>query len=119
MNVFEYQAINEAYYKNVASEIGFKPMTTFFADLSIAEFMERAKGVKNTYNRVMKNWIGDIKYITEFVLCLNWKAWQMHEKGNFELSKLYTDLYQKAFLKVEKHYKNDTSNLNYFYRMLD
>lgn len=50
---------------------------------------------------------------------MNWKAWQMHEKGNFELSKLYTDLYQKAFLKVETHYKNDTSNLNYFYRMLD
>ncbi len=41
MNVFQYAAREEAAFRAQAQEIGYKPQTTFYNDLSIAEFCER------------------------------------------------------------------------------
>ena len=51
-------------------EIGYKALTTFWQDFSIADnFGETA--VEDTYQRVFKEWKHDYKYLTELVMVLN------------------------------------------------
>lgn len=79
---------------NSEAEIGYKQITTFYADFSIAD-MFGVKGVKDTFNRAFKNWKDDYRYLTELVLVLNRKSWYYAEK-NEELSSLYVELYYEA-----------------------
>ena len=63
MNVFEYAAVEEANWKaNLQGMTEYQPMTTFFSDYSIAEFMEGEKGIRDTYKRAFNEWKNDIKY---------------------------------------------------------
>lgn len=119
MNVFQYSAIEQAKFNNVMAECGYEAFTTFFGDLSIAEFVEGASGVKDTYNNVIKSWGSDIKYITEFVMALNHKCWEHHAAGKAELSKVYADLYYKADDFVVDKFKDDEEALSYYYRVTD
>lgn len=78
---------------NIEAVTGYKPFTTFYEDLSIADAFGEAS-IKDTYKRVFEAWRRDYKYITEFVLALNWKAFE-HEQ-NDAYCKLYSDLYYEA-----------------------
>ena len=82
-------------YWNIEEMTGYKPITTFWEDFTIAELMDGADGVKDTYKRAFEEWKTDYKYLTELVMVLNWKIWQHYEKKP-ELAKLYEDLYYKA-----------------------
>lgn len=120
MNVFQYSASCEAMFENYLSETsGYKRKTTFYSDLSIAEFMEGKKGVKDTYKRVMKSWLNNIEYITEFCMALNIKSWQAYNENKTELSSLYADLYYKCKDEIYKHFKDDRKALDYFYETTD
>jgi hypothetical protein len=78
---------------NIEAETGYKPMTTFYEDLSIAD-MFGVKAIKDTYKQVFKEWKHDYKFITEFIMALNWKSWEhMH---NQEYCSVYADLYYEA-----------------------
>ena len=96
-------------------ETGYKPITTFWEDFSIADsFGEDA--IKDTYERVMKEWSYDYKYLTELALVLNWKIWEHYEK-NKELGKLYQYLWSKTdcyALHTLKH-----KELEYYYKVTD
>lgn len=122
MNVFQYAAREEAAFRAQAQEIGYKQQTTFYNDLSIAEFCERymrdKNAVQKTINNCIKSWLSDIKYITELALCLNWKVWRWHE-SDIRLAKLYQDAYERLYEKVCKKYKNNETELSYFFRTLD
>lgn len=73
---------------------GYRPFTTFYQDFSIAEeFGEN--GIKDTYNRAFEEWKSDYKYLTEFVMTLNWKIFE-HYKTNRKLAELYNDLWEQA-----------------------
>lgn len=49
---------------NIEQLVGYKPITTFFTDFSIADnFGESA--VIDTYNRAFEYWKSDYKYLTE------------------------------------------------------
>lgn len=66
---------------NIEALTGYKPITTFYTDFSIAEpFGESA--IKDTYERAFKIWKSDYKYLTELVMVLNWKCWE-HEDDTF------------------------------------
>ena len=71
----------------IESQTGYKPKTTYWQDFSIADkFGEKA--VQDTYNRSMndlKNGVGGVVYLTEFVMVLNWKIWQHHDSATILL----------------------------------
>lgn len=113
MNVFQYGAINERIINGVMSNpengTDYKPFTTFASDLSIAEWCGGVKAIKDTYKNVVKSWISNYKYFTEFVMVLNHKCWQMFSYSNnapailkglnipYETyAQLYSDLYYQA-----------------------
>lgn len=113
MNVFAYASINEQYFEQFLESVGKERKTTFFADLSIAEWFG-TNAVDDTYNRVMKSWGDDLEYMCEWVIALNQKIWQQHE-SNPELGRLYDELWRKADEYCMNHFKGDdlTAYLNY------
>lgn len=119
MNVFQYANLCERMFEdNLGSLTGYERKTTFYSDLSIAEWFG-IDSVRETYDRVMKEWIGDVEYITEFVLCLNWKCWEHYNNNNQNLSELYKYLYRKADEHFLEHYKNDRKAIDYYYEVTD
>lgn len=119
MNVFQYAANCEARFEMVLADLGsYERKTTFYSDLSIAEFYG-TESVMDTYRRVMKEWLPNIVYITEFVLCLNHKSWEWHANGDSGMTSLYVDLYRKAVNEVLNHYKGDNEALGYYYQVTD
>ena len=80
---------------NIEALTGYKPISTFYTDFSIADRFGAA-AIKDTYRRAFDSWKSDYKMITEFVMVLNWKCWQHYDEGNTEISALYSKLYYKA-----------------------
>lgn len=94
-SIMEHAVIEDRRFEMQMASLGYKKLTTFYGDLTIAE-QYGPDAVKETYNKVCKEWIGNYKYFTEFVMCLNHKAWAHCDEGNTELSRLYSDLYYDA-----------------------
>lgn len=117
MNVFQAAMMSENYFENVMAESGYERFTTFSSDLTIAELMGGQKAIDETFNRVVKEWKDDVKYFTEFAMALNIKAWELHERGNEQLTRLYTELYYVARDKALSTFKGD--DLNYFIQTTD
>lgn len=78
--------------RNISME---RPSTTFHLDFRIAEAFG-IDAVKDTFNRAFQEWRTNYLYLTEFVIVLNQRCWMHYDKGNMELSKLYSDYYYKA-----------------------
>lgn len=99
----------------IQEETGYKPMYTFYEDLSIADAFG-ASAVLDTYKRVMKGWNKNYKALTEFVMALNWKIWE-HYESKQKLAMVYNELYFKAKQYAEDHLKGE--ELSYFIRTTD
>lgn len=98
------------------SALGYKQITTFFEDFSIADnFGEEA--IRDTYLRSFKYWKHDYKYLTELVMVLNWKMWQHYEANNMAFANLYQELWEVADLWATENLKGEA--LDYFYRTTD
>lgn len=123
MNVFQYSANEQAMFSNMLAENGYKTISTFFCDLSIAEFcelyMRDKNAIKSTFKNVCENWLGDYKMFTEFVMALNHKSWEWDERNNSVLCELYCKLFYKAQDLYFKHYKDNNSAIEYYYRITD
>lgn len=122
MNIFEYAARAERAWEMQMQELsGYERKTTFYSDLSIADCFG-IDAVKDTYRRVLKEWIHDIEYITEFALCLNHKSWEHASyKGDAhkQLSELYAELWYEISDKIHEHYKDNEEALDYFFQVTD
>lgn len=79
---------------NITEFCGYKPITTFWRDFSIADIFGN-KAIESTYNRVKTEWENDYKFWTELCLVLNHKIWQWHEKDNSKAI-LYDRLWREA-----------------------
>lgn len=79
---------------NIESETGYKPITTFYTDFSLAEIFG-ISAVKETFKRAFEEWKGNYKYVTELVMALNWKCWRWSEANPY-LSEVYRELYEQA-----------------------
>lgn len=101
---------------NIEAMTGYKPITTFYEDFSIADNFGLA-AIKDTYMRGFETakFMG-YKELTEFVMALNWKIWE-HHGHNDVFAKLYNDLWVKADLYAAKNLKGE--ELAYFYRTTD
>jgi hypothetical protein len=115
MNVFEYASACEQNFEAFLMEVGKTRKTTFFSDLSIAE-VYGVNAVKDTYNRVMKEWGNNLEFMCEWVVSLNQKIWQ-HVNRNQNLARVYDELWQSADNYCRKHFKGD--ELKYYYRYID
>lgn len=137
MDVLSYSANEERFWEiNFLNEIGYQRKTTFYSDLSIAEWMGGIKAVRDTYKKVMKSWKGNIKYLTEFVMCLNHKSWEFANDGFMNRTTklpsvktkeeqqmwvdLYIELYHQAYdTDIPSMFKENPEDLSYFYQILD
>ena len=119
MNVFQYSANEQAKFSATLMELGgYETITTFFGDLSIAEWYGK-EGILETHKNVCENWIGDYKFFTEYVMALNHKCFEHYDAGKMELSKLYEDLYYKAASLYEKKWSKNQEAMSYYYRVTD
>ena len=100
---------------NVESELGYKPITTFWNDFSIADAFGNS-AVADTFKRAFNEWKGDYKYLTELVMVLNHKIAQWYEI-NMPLAKLYNDAWSIADNYAVNNLKGE--ELEYFYRTTD
>lgn len=93
--ILEYAARQQAAFSaHIESLNGYKTITTFWGDLTIAEAYGH-KAVRDTFANVKKEWAGNYKFWTEFVLCLNHKIWYHYQKDK-ELARVYDELWREA-----------------------
>ena len=80
---------------NIEQITGYKPITTWYQDFSIADRFG-ASAVKATFKDAMMNCesLGH-KYLTELVMVLNWKIFE-HYEVNIGLAGIYDDLWRQA-----------------------
>lgn len=92
MNIFNKIAMDAKPFLDMT---GYVFKTTFWQDFGIAETISGTKGVQETFDRAFPEWQGNVEYITELVMVLNWKSWQYAET-NQELALLYQELWSQA-----------------------
>lgn len=100
---------------NIESATGYKPLTTFWQDFSIADAFG-LQAVKDTFKRAFEEWKEDYKYLTELVMVLNHKIYQWYVK-NIKLAKLYNELWSLTDGYAVNNLKGD--ELDYFYNVID
>ena len=79
---------------NIEKNFGYKPITTFWEDFSIAEKFG-IDAIKNTYNKVFNEFKDNYKYLTELCMVLNRKLWSYYETNQI-YGNIYYDLYEKT-----------------------
>lgn len=79
---------------NITEFCGYKPMTTFWQDFSIADQFG-VNAIEDTYKRAKSEWEDNCKYWTELCLVLNHKIWQWHERDD-QKAVLYDRLWREA-----------------------
>lgn len=97
------------------SAFGYKQITTFFSDFSIADAFG-INAIKDTYKRGLEYAKTNYKVLTEFVMVLNWKIWE-HYQTNEAIARVYNDLWEQAREYAESHLKD--GELNYYYETTD
>ena len=100
---------------NIEKITGYKPMTTFYMDFSIADHFG-TDAIKDTYTRAFESWKHNYKYLTELVMALNWKIFE-HYNTDEEKAALYNDLWEKADQYAMDNLKDD--ELDYFLATTD
>lgn len=75
-------AIAQARFTNGIKEMnGYETQTTLYGDFTIADAFG-VDAVKDTYNRVFKEWQHSAVFMTELSLVLNHKIWEHHNNNN-------------------------------------
>lgn len=100
---------------NIERETGYKPMTTFWQDFTIAEKFG-VDSIKDTYKRAFKEWKNDYKYLTELSLVLNHKCWR-HYNTNRRLAQLYGRYFEDVNDYAMTHLKD--KQLEYYFKVID
>ena len=94
-NILELAARKQAAFsRGIYQMSGYKTFTTFYADLTIAEAFG-PDAVRETCARITKEWAGNYKYFTEFVLCCNHKIWEWYEH-NEPLARVFDECWRAA-----------------------
>lgn len=127
MNVLAYMAAEQAAWDSFTEDMGYNRITTFYGDLSVAECFG-LNNIRESYNSIMKEWLGNVEYITEFIMCLNHKIWEFYEgkqllncglEKSKSIAQLYDELWNDAVQKFFERYKDDEDAKEYYYRVTD
>jgi len=124
-NGFTYAAGIEEWCKRFLSSYSNTKLNyTFCADFAIADWCG-SKDVKETYQRVKKQWLNDYEAFTEVAMSLNLLAWANDQlakqgfEGREEFIELYSKLYYKARDDFYDKYADNTEAKEYFFEMTD
>lgn len=94
---------------------GYKPITTFYTDFSIADKFG-VNAIKETYENAFNGWKSNYKYITELAMVLNWK---LHRWYNVRED--YAIVYDELWMKIDhwcvENLKDEA--LEYYYNTTD
>ena len=101
---------------NIEAITGYKPITTFYEDFSIADRFGAA-AVKDTFNRALKGWKHNYKYLTELAMAMSWKVNEHYCTGNMRFAELYQELYEKIDTYCKDNLKGE--ELRYYYLTTD
>lgn len=120
-NEISYAASIEEWCKNLyPKELEY----TFAIDFAFADW-NGVDGVKETFKRVKKEWINNLKAWTEIVITLNLLSWahnQMKKQGFDDRDRfinLYSDLYYMATENFYEVYDDNEEAKTYFFNMID
>ena len=124
-SVFSYAAGMETWVNKYFKAIGRSKLKyTFVQDFAIADWYN-TKSVKETYQRVIKEWKSDYKALTEVAMSLNMLAWA-HDtlrkqgiEGRDEVIGLYNELYYKTRDLFYEVYKANETAREYYFEMTD
>ena len=108
-----------SFFESMCKMTGYEPKTTFWQDFAIAE-ADAIKGVRETYERVMREWSDNYIYLTELVMVLNWNIWYWHEGESYyakDLTEVYNELWAKTHDYALDHLKDE--ELQYYLRTVD
>ena len=105
----------KVYNWNIEELTGYKPVTTFYQDFSIAE-KYGIDGIKDTYKRAFEEWKDDYKFLTELVMALNWKIFE-HYKSNKNYARLYDSLWKRTDEYAMENLKDEEAQ--YYYEITD
>lgn len=102
-------------FRKAMEEIGYKPITTFWDDFSIADSFG-ISAIKDTYKRAFEEWKGNYKYLTELVMVLNRKIWYWYWKDEM-IARVYNDLWMECDEYAYDNLKDE--EFNYFIKTTD
>ena len=100
---------------NIEALTGYKPISTFYEDFSIADCFGEA-AIRDTYRRAFREWKSDYKYLTELIMALNWKIHE-HYGNNDEYVKIYDELWCKSDVWAMENLKDEA--LDYYLTTTD
>lgn len=115
INILRAAQIAEFRWKQFMNDLGYSPISTLYADFTIADHFDEA-AVKDTYRRA-KAWLSDVKMFTELVMVLNHKIWEHHDAGHSALARLYDSLWREAAELAATTFTGD--DLTYYYQTTD
>ncbi len=123
-NVFSYAAGVETWCKNAFAMNGGTLNYTFCNDFAIADWAG-VESVKETYERVKKEWGSDYKAFTEVAISLNLLAWANNQltqqgiEGREPFTALYSTLYYQAREDFYSSFTDNEEAQDYFFSMTD
>ena len=100
---------------NIESVTGYKPITTFWEDFTIADMFGVA-AIKDTYERAFDEWKSDYKYLTELSMVLNHKIWYWWQR-NDTYARLYDTLWRQTHAWAYDNLRGE--ELSYYHWTLD
>jgi len=102
---------------NIEAQTGYKPLTTCYDDLSIAECFG-LEAIKDTIKVLKKEFENNYKYETELVMALNWKIWQWYQT-NEPLARFYNKLWEEYDAFIIDKYEDNEEAIEYFFKTTD
>lgn len=104
------------YKERLEQDTGFKFETNVRELFTEAEQKDDVD-IEELYRKLFREWRNDVKLVAELSMCMNWKLWEHHEKGDERLAELYDSLW------VRVHgYASDTFTWEdgaYYFRVTD
>lgn len=100
---------------NIEEMTGYKPITTFYQDFSIADHFG-INAIKDTFKRAFNEWKDDYKFLTELVMVLNWKIFE-HYENNEQVARVYDSLWKQADEYAIENLKDEEAK--YYYEITD
>lgn len=102
---------------SIESETGYKPITTFYDDFSIADIFGGA-AIFETYQRAVSEWADNYKFLSELYLVLNHKGWYWYDCDTHRAG-LYFDLQEHLYSFFNEKYRDDKEAQAYFFEVTD
>ena len=92
---------------------------TFMSDLSVAEWIKGFNGVLEYVTKAANEWKDNERAMAEFVLSVNWKAWEMNARKKRNWSIFYSQLYYVVRDLAYDYYEGDDEKVSYLFDYLD